>query len=251
MESIEYIYEQLEKMEAGKMSAEERKNFMEKYHTDENFRKQVHFRFTAQKVLLEQAAEKRKEMNEWYEEAEKSSRFRKKIAYGIAASLILMVGSWFFFTANSTNCVENITQEYAATLQIDATTMGMKKPSVGEVENSDLKQIAEFYKQGKYAEAIQVATPLQNNAEIKPQILLYLALSELNLKHSDKALTFLDEYKNTLSESAQKDSEIKWWQLMAYYQKGEKAKARELANEILQQNLKHQKEVKELQPCLD
>ena len=38
---------------------------------------------------------------------------------------------------------------------------------------------------------------------------------------------------------------------MAYYQKGDKAKAKELAQEILQQKLKHQKEVKELLPCLN
>lgn len=207
----------IERYFEGDLSPEEEQALMEKVEQNAEFREEWEFQHSVKRAVH------RKEREAWksfLREVEDRRGGGKRFLWaGVAASLVLLTGIWFYFLRDNTS---SLAQAYFHPLP------NMISPvvrSTGTARESDAAFRA--YEDGRYAEAVREF----KKADGVPYAALYGAVSYLAIDSTEAALRTLSSFSTTDGDLPM-ETYRKWYLGIARLRNGEKDKAKALFREL-------------------
>lgn len=244
--------ELIQKYLNGDLSDEEQVEFQQKIKEDPQFAEEVE---AATVLMAQYKLQKKQRWQELLEQQEKQAPTEKIIPLGrprnllirrvAAAVMVLLVGTftYWYFTAAPT--VDNMVGEYVADHHI--------APSAWRGVGDDKllwEEARQAYLNKDFQEAVAAITQLQQTAELDAEQQFYLGLSYLYLPSPDhkKAIDalLLSRQMNELKFGQQAN----WYLSLSYLQQGDREKARELLQNIINNDNWHVEEARKLRDQL-
>lgn len=194
------------------LSKEEEEQLLKQVEEDAILKEEMHFQTTVKKAIH---SKEREELKAFLKVVEKKKR-RFRLIAGMAASLLVLFGLWFFSLEDSPNkLADNYFQPLPNLIQ----------PTVrGE---SQTNKVFEAYDSENYVEAVTEFKKILN----EPYSNLYLGVSYLALNDVKDAISILEKYRP--SDTVYEDYR-KWYLSLAYLKNNEKTKAVDLLTELTQ-----------------
>lgn len=201
----------------GDLSSEEEQALLKKVEQDPEFREEWDFQHSVKRAVHRK---EREELKDFLREVE-SRRGGGKMSFwaGVAASLVLLTGIWFYFLRDNS---ASLAQAYFHPLP------NMISPvvrSTGAARGSDAAFRA--YEDGRYTEAIREF----KKAGGAPYAALYGAVSYLAIDSTEAALRALSSF-STIDGDLPLETYRKWYLGIARLRNGEKDKAKALFREL-------------------
>jgi hypothetical protein len=229
MENIEYI----ERHFNNELSAEEKIQFEQKIIDDKDFAQEVAFYYSVhQAAKNEIAIEKKKRFKEIYAQNSSSQKpgvVRRMRIYAAAAAAILAIvfGLYLF---NKSASPQQLANEY---IKQNFQTLGVTMSS-----KQDSMQVGlSLHNNGKLPEALQQFEKIINTDTANFDAKKYAGIVSLQLKNYDKALAYFTQLE-TYSERFSNPAKLyKALTLMERNNAGDKEQAKELLQQIIQNNL--------------
>jgi len=229
MENTEYI----ERHFNNELSAEEKIQFEQKIINDKDFAQEVAFYYSVhQTAKNESVIEKKKRFKEIYRQQNPSSQKtgvikRMRIYIAAAAAILAIVFSWYLF--NKSVSPQQLANEY---IKQNFQTLSIKMSS-----KQDSMQIGQrLYNSGKLPEALQQFEKIISTDTASFVAKEYAGIVSLQLKNYDKAITYFTQIENDprFSNPAKL---YKALTLMKRNNAGDNEQAKELLQQIIQNNL--------------
>ena len=211
---------QMEDFRMGRLSEEERKQFLQKLKTDLSFKE----KFEEFKFLMEGIEESalREKLNEFHEEIHikmpGGGKLFNKVSFRIfliAASLVLVIGAYFLFFAADSN--EKIFDKYFTPDRGLATTMGRA------ADNYEFYEAMVKYKRKNYKEALEKWEILLAKAPENDTLNYFIGLAHLSLGDAKDAVLYLDKIRNDSDSYFYEDTH--YYLALAYIKMGEPKEA--------------------------
>jgi tetratricopeptide (TPR) repeat protein len=229
MENTEYI----ERHFNNELSAEEKIQFEQKIIDDKDFAQEVAFYYSVHQIAKnESAIEKKKRFKEIYEQQNSSSQKtgvikRMRIYVASAAAILAIVFSLYLF--NKSASPQQLANEY---IKQNFQTLGIKMSSKQDSMQLGLR----LYNDGKLPEALQQFEKIISTDTANFDAKNYAGIVSLQLKNYDKALAYFTQIENDprFSNPAKL---YKALTLMEHNDAGDKEQAKELLQQIIQNNL--------------
>jgi tetratricopeptide (TPR) repeat protein len=229
MENEDYI----ESYFNNKLSAEEKSQLEQKIINDKDFADAVAFYCSAKQIIKgELNAEKKERFKEIYRQKNISHPgapiVRKIWTYSAAAAAIIaIVFGWYFFEkpASTQQIADEYMQQHFQRLDISMTS---RQDSMETGKN--------LYNDGKLSEALQQFEKIINTNNENFDAKKYAGIVSIKLKNYDKALAYFSQIENdsVFSNPAKMYKAIT---LMERNSAGDKEQAKELLQQIIQNNL--------------
>ncbi|HEX4374915.1 MAG TPA: tetratricopeptide repeat protein [Puia sp.] len=229
MENLDYI----ESYFKNELSAGEKIQFEQKIINDKDFAEEVAFYYSAGQIIKDELnAEKKKRFKEIYQQKnihDQSTGIVRKIwrFSAAAAAIIVIVFGWYFFSrpVSTQQLADKYIQQHFEKLDI---VMSSKRDSM-QVGLS-------LYNDGKLPEALQQFEKIINTNSESFEAKEYSGIVSLKLKNYDKALAYFSQIENdsVFSNPAKMYKAIT---LMERNNAGDKEQAKELLQQIIQNNL--------------
>ncbi|WP_149274997.1 tetratricopeptide repeat protein [Pareuzebyella sediminis] len=201
---------------------------------DENFMN-ILADFETEARVAEQRTASTEEQTEAHREAPKTKSFPKK--WLVAASIALLAGLTYFFTANQTaNPHDLFTENFVPYRNVTHPI------TRGEETNDAKNQAFLAYSKGNYQEALPLFTALYTSAK-EPYYLFYKANALIQLNRAEEAIPLLQEHLQTDDSLTDKST---WYLAMAYLQLEDTKKAKEALKKVVEMNTYKAKEAKQL-----
>ena len=223
----------IERYFKNELSAGEKIQFEQKIMNDKNFAEEVAFYYSAKQIIKDELnAEKKKRFKEIYQQkniTDKNTGLVRKIwtFSAAAAAIIVIVFGWYFFAkpVSTQQLANDYVQQHFQTLDI---SMSSKQDSM---------QIGlSLYNDGKLSEALQQFEKIINTDTANFDAKKYSGIVSLKLKNYDKALAYFSQIEND-SVFSNPSKMYKAITLMERNNAGDKEQAKELLQQIIQNNL--------------
>ncbi|HEY4877338.1 MAG TPA: tetratricopeptide repeat protein [Puia sp.] len=229
MENLDYI----ESYFKNELPAEEKTQFEQKIINDKNFAEEVAFYCSARQIIKDELnKEKKEQFKKIYQQkniSHQNTGIVKKIwtFSAAAAAIIVIVFGWYFFVkpVSTQQLADEYIQQYFQTLGV---SMSSKQDSV-DVGKS-------LYNDGKLPEALQQFEKIINTNSKNFEAIKYAGIVSLKLKNYDKALAYFSQIEND-SVFSNPAKIYKAITLMERNNAGDKEQAKELLQQIIQNNL--------------
>lgn len=207
-------YFQLQSAEA------ERIEFEKRIGEDKEFADLVAF-YTYSKAIVREKLLKNRHAEWNSQKGGNQINFFPKIIVGIAASLLLLVGFWYFGQNYKKNYKE-LAKNY---IQTELLTLPMKMDA-----NTDSLELGKkLYNEKKYKEAFALFDKLQN-----PEAKQYQGLSSLQ---SGDYLTAITIFEKQAQNQELLNNKAKFYLSLTYLKNGETAKGEAILKEVIAENL--------------
>jgi TolA-binding protein len=218
------MMEEIEKYINNQLSTEQRKAFEQKIQEDPELAKELSFYLTAQKAVKEVRLQEKHA--EFIAQASRgNSGFIKRFYLPIAASLALVVGSYFFYTYNKTN----------------SPNMGIDQlPTIMAAESNDFQKAIGFYNNKQYEQAIVL---FQKNTDQAPEATEYLGLCYLQTKQYAKAEQL---FTQIASNTELLENKGYYYLALLALKQNQKDKAKILLQQVITQDLGGLQQAKEI-----
>ena len=234
MSELEHITRLAEAYLADELSAEERKAFEARVETDPEFASEVRLHFLADaEIKAEGRALLKQSLNKRYEQALREQHtpvYLRPAAWGVAASILLLITLGIFFLRPQTNTptTDQLIAEYWEVPEVSRF-----RDRVGDTLSTGWNKALDYFEDSAYNEAIPLFQELQQDssfmADYGDRTRLYLAISYEKTQAFPEALAALASISD---ESIYVDQRI-WYQAMVYLKMKDFPKAQELLQEII------------------
>jgi tetratricopeptide (TPR) repeat protein len=229
MENSDYI----ESYFKNELSAEEKIQFEQKIINDKDFAEEVAFYCSAKQILKNELnAEKKGRFREIYQQKNiplQSTGIGRRIwtFSAAAAAIIAIIFGWYFFgkPVSTQQLADEYMQQHFQSLGV---SMGSKQDSMEHGKS--------LYNDGKLPEALQQFEKIINTNGESFEAKKYAGIVSLKLKNYDKAIAYFSQIEND-SVFSNPAKIYKAITLMKRNNAGDKEQAKELLQQIIQNNL--------------
>ncbi len=213
----------------GNLSENEKEIFEKRLAIDPGFAEDVAFYAHAKATLREQILNERHA--EWMSRPQKKGLGVSfiKIAIGIAAMLLMVVGLWFFRGNDVTKQANTYIEQSLGTLPV----------KMGATEDS-LELGKRFYNEKNYAKANDIFEKLLYT---NPKALEYAGLVALQQNQYDVAMIYFEKLEQNTELLENKG---KFFQALTYLKQGDERRGKAILQEIIDNNLYGKKEAVEI-----
>jgi hypothetical protein len=203
-----------------KLTDAERVDFENKLKTDQEFAQTVAFYSHTKAIERDHILKERHK--EWTSQKPgKSINFTPKFAIGLAASILLLAGIWFFEIGNKKDSLELATNY----IQTDLATLPLKM----DATEDSLELGKKLYNNKNYKEAFELFNTIN-----KPEAKEYQGLSALQSGDYLRATALFEQQAQNQELLNNKG---KFYLALTYLKMGEKAKGEALLKEVVDGNL--------------
>jgi tetratricopeptide (TPR) repeat protein len=230
MENSDYI----ESYFNNELPAEEKIQFEQKIINDKDFAEAVAFYCSAKQIIKDELnTEKKERFKEIYQQKNTSYQstgiVRKIWTFSAAAAAILaIVFGWYFFAkpVSTQQLADEYIEQHFQTLDV---SMSSKPDSMEVGEN--------LYNDGKLPEALRQFEKIIHADTASFEAIKYAGIVSLKLKNYDKALAYFSQIENDSVFFSNPAKIYKAITLMKRNNAGDKEQAKELLQQIIQNNL--------------
>lgn len=232
------MLEQIEKYFDNELSLSERQDFENQLSTNPELAQSVAFYLNTKKAAQQLAQQTRRAEFEELRESLSKNVVGRKVnvstwVTGIAASVMLVVGIWWF-TQISTPRAEEFANHY---IQQNFETLPVKM----DAQTDSLQMGLKLFNDQKLTQAQRIFEDVLKNNNTDSEALKYAGITALRLKDYDRAIGY---FKNLASQKSLFANPGKFYQALALLQKSPKNKAEAdvLLKEVIDNNLEGKEE---------
>ena len=222
------MWETIDNYFQGKLEITEKEAFETRLELDKNFAEEVAFYLQTRASLQEEKLRQRHA--EWLPNRQRSKQtvIYKRMAMGVAASLVLMIFGWLLLKK------PELTPEQMATEYIELNLMNLPFTMDGTQDSLELGK--RFYNEKKYSEAMAIFKKLLDR---EPQALEFTGLTALQMNKYEVAMSYFEK----LSQNAELiTNKGKFYIALTYLKQGNTQKGKQILREVIEQDLAGKKD---------
>ena len=204
------------------LSAEEKSIFDNLYKTNDAFKKEVQFQEQLRQGLYKI---KSKPLKSHFKDIENNKQIkrRRRLLFYPAATILLMLGLYWFVMPQITKTNDELFLDYYNTPANISYSIARDDDSSNEIKTAFIS-----YDKGDFEQSVALFEKIISKSD-NSELLFYYAISQLETNNLEQAILL---FENHISHSDRLQERSRWYLALAYLKKGDEDKAYEIAEKI-------------------